>query len=191
MLHIIMVILIIKCLSTSHILGFEPTYDHHNQGCPPTIIKPLGLPWACHHQGSIIPCARLWPWAPYHQLFLIFKVGLLKCFFNKQGHVHGFQNMSNTIQSHHHQIQGFHDPNKGCKVITNTKRASSYIPSSDRHTRTLWSWKDGFMDLFNHLNHTRRPPRVKIHHATSYGVARPSLGVPWHHQSMNDQKIGH
>ena len=48
-----------------------------------------------------------------------------------------------------------------------------------------------FIGFFNHLNHARRPPRVKIHHATYYGVARPSPGVPWHHHSMNDHKMGH
>jgi ribosomal protein L27 len=36
----------------------------------------------------------------------------------------------------------------------------------------------GFIGFFNHLNHTRRPPRVKIHHDITCGVARPSPGVP-------------
>ena len=54
-----------------------------------------------------------------------------------------------------------------------------------------------FMGFFNHLNHTRGPTRVKIHHATSCGGAKPpyvswpSPGVPWPHQSINDHRMGH
>ena len=32
---------------------------------------------------------------------------------------------------------------------------------------------------------------IKIHHDITYGVASPSLRVPWHHQSINDHRMGH
>ena len=81
-------------------------------------------------------------------------------------------------------IYELHDPNKGCKVITPSSvgpRASSRLLQQAR----------GFIGFFNHLNHTRRPSRVKIHHGIICGVAVSSHGVLWYHQSMTDQIMGH
>ena len=68
-------------------------------------------------------------------------------------------------------IQELHDPNKGCKVI----KSPTVGP---RTSLGLLHQARGFIGFFNHLNHTRRPPRVKIHHDITCGVGRPSPRVP-------------
>ena len=54
----------------------------------------------------------------------------------------------------------------------------------------LWWWwpymvfdmPRSIMGFFNHLTHTRKPPRVKIHHEITSWVASPSPGVPLEHE---------
>jgi len=80
--------------------------------------------------------------------------------------------------------QELHDPNKGFRVI----KSPTVGP---RTSLGLLHQARGFIGFFKHLNHTRGPLWVKIHHDITCGVARPSLRVPWHHQSMNDHRMGH
>ena len=93
-----------------------------------------------------------------------------------QGHVHGFHSMSRTIRGHHH------------------------------HTRVPWPWqglqghqitKCGSKDIFRDSSSSKGLQPPQPHGETSRGqditreVSRPSLRVPWHHQSMNDHIMDH
>jgi len=62
--------------------------------------------------------------------------------------------------------QELHDPNKGCRVI----KSPTVGP---RKSLGLLHQARGFIGFFNHLNHTRGPPRVKI---SSVGMLGLLLG---------------
>ena len=133
-------------------------------------VGPKASSWASTHMSKTISFKTIWPPSVWVQRLL-------------QGLPHTCQRPYKVIII----IKEFHDPNKGCKVITNTHRGlimHSFIkPSSVGPTdssRLLHAVR-GFFDFFNHLNNAREPPRVKIHHDITCGVARASAGVPWHH----------
>ena len=89
---------------------------------------------------------------------------------------------------------GLHDLCKGIKVII--KGSKSSLSHQGPLIQQMWVQRllhqaRGIMGFFNHLSHARGPLWVKIHYDMTCGVARPSLRVPWHHQSMNDHRMGH
>ena len=59
---------------------------------------------------------------------------------------------------------------KGIRTI----KPSNVVP---RDSSGLLHQVRGFIGFFNHLNHTRRPSRVKIHHDIICGVDGSSHGV--------------
>ena len=71
-------------------------------------------------------------------------------------------------------------PSSTSNHIISFKGSMTINPSSvgPRTSSKLLHKVRGFMGFFNHLNHTRGPPRVKIHHGITCGVASPSLRVP-------------
>ena len=68
-------------------------------------------------------------------------------------------------------IQELHDLDKGCRVI----KSPTVGP---RTSLGLLHQVRGFIGFFKHLNHTRGPLWVKIHHDITCGVARLSFEVP-------------
>ena len=92
-------------------------------------------------------------------------------------HVHGFHSPSRTIQGHHHHtrapwphqgLQGHQITNCGSKDIFRTSSSSKGL--------------HGLKQL---------PQETSRGYDITCGVDGPSSGVPWHHQSINDHRMGH